>query len=248
MKINEIELMRGSDFEGGSEFLNNYKISDAEYKKLAAEGKLKKLPGNNSYTYQVTERGLSSEITILDPNKNGGNNNKVIAVLDVGPPSSTPIENVVEVGIITVDQKYRGQNLAKALYGIVLLPPPVGLGKILFSGTDQTPGGQRNWASLSKIPGVEITGYMMFYNNESRRGGGPEQDAALEELLGKVGGVYMGETRLAVWYEVPIELVTKPNKLSQYLEVSPKTNRLTIYGNTFGKGRYRSGLIAKYVG
>ena len=248
MKISEITLIPSDDFEGGSEYLTDYYVDDAKFKDLVAARVLRKLPGNNRYVYQTAERGLATEIVILDPEKSGGNENKVIAALAVRPPTRAPLENVVEVGTITVDENYRGQNLAKALYGIVLLPPPVGLGKILFSGQDQTPGGQRNWASLSKIPGVEVTGYLAFYNNESRRGGGPGQEAALEELLGKVGGVYMGEDKLSVWYEVPVEVVTAPNKLRQYLDVAPKTDRLAIYGNTFGNGRYRSGLMAKYVG
>jgi hypothetical protein len=249
MRIQEISLMRGSDFEGGRSHLGtHYNVGNKEYDDLDKSGKLKKLPGNNQYTYSVIERGLATEIVILDPGRKGKFTNLVIAALDVGLPSRSPIDNVVEVGTITVDEKYRGQNLAKALYGIVLLPPPVGLGKILFSGTDQTPGGQRNWVSLSKIPGVEITGYLAFYNEESRRAGGGDDVAALEELLGKVGGVYMGETKFQIWYEVPVQLVTTPQKLKQYLDVAPKTKRLSIYGDTFLKGRYSSGLMAKYVG
>jgi hypothetical protein len=248
MKISEISFIPGYSFEGGEDYLRYYYTDSQAYKELKQYNLLKKLPGNNRYTYRLVARESSAEIIIFDPDKRSGNGNKAIASLNVEALSNAPVKNAVEVGTITVNKTYRGQNLAKALYGIVLLPPPVGLGKILFSGQEQTPGGQRNWVSLSKIPGVEVTGYLMFYNDTSRRGGGPDQEAALEELLGKVGGVYMGEDKLSVWYEVPVEIATNPTNIAQYLEVSPKTNRLAIYGDTFKKGRYRSGLIAKYIG
>ena len=61
------------------------------------------------------------------------------------------------VETIVVKRDYRGQGLAKALYGIALSI----LKLTLEAGGMQTMHGQRMWLMLNSIPGVQVLGYNM---------------------------------------------------------------------------------------
>lgn len=143
-----------------------------------------KLPGGSGFVYTITPSGYTTEITIWDPKgpdyinaapqpvrkpreahwaftdrvKNWNNSKiapgQLIGKLEISSVRWFPLPNAVAVEVITVDEDYRGQGIAKALYGIVLtimkLP--------LVAGDSQTPGGRINWVSLASIPGVEVKG------------------------------------------------------------------------------------------
>lgn len=104
---------------------------------------------------------------------------QIIAVLNL-ENTQFPLPGALQVGSITVDEDYRGQGLAKALYGIVLSI----MRRPLVAGSSQTPGGRRNWVSLSQIPGVEIRGYVAI--NDDRI------DRKADEIMTKLGGDYLG--------------------------------------------------------
>jgi hypothetical protein len=94
-----------------------------------------------------------------------------------------PIKNLYQVSTITVDEDYRGQGIAKAMYGVVLSI----LKLTLLAGSQQTPGGRRSWMSLAQIPGVEVRGFVMLDERDLK------QDNNIDTLMGKLGGDYLGE-------------------------------------------------------
>jgi hypothetical protein len=108
----------------------------------------KKLPGNNNYRYNIIPRDGDYKIYIQDEGT-------LIGYLGL-TPIPFPLKKAVEVDYITVQKHYTGVGIAKALYGIALSI----MKRPLVSGTMQSPGGRRNWLSLSKIPGVEVNGYI----------------------------------------------------------------------------------------
>lgn len=111
-------------------------------------GKTQKLPGNNPYRYKIMNGVGNIGIYILDGDDN-------IGKLEL-ESINFPLKNSVTVDYITVHKHYTGFGIAKALYGIVLSI----MKRPLVSGNMQSPGGRRNWLSLSKIPGVEVRGYI----------------------------------------------------------------------------------------
>ena len=110
--------------------------------------KSKKLPGDNNYRYNIISRDGDYKIYIQD-------DGYLIGYLGL-TPMPFPLRGALEVDYITVQKHYAGIGIAKGLYGIVLSI----MKRPLISGTMQAPGGQRNWLSLSKIPGVEVNGYI----------------------------------------------------------------------------------------
>ena len=151
-----------------------------------------------------------------------------------------PLRGAVQVEVITVDEDYRGQGIAKALYGIVLtimkLP--------LVAGDSQTPGGRINWVSLASIPGVVMKGYAGLQNYELAPNM-PSQDKQAEKnidtIMGQLGGDYIGQSpagRHIFAFDV------QPNTTGKELEAYVKTNMSKIYGDT----KFRAGLYATWSG
>jgi hypothetical protein len=183
---------------------------------------LKKLPGNNSYYYTIDNKNVVIWNDKFKP----------IARLFILKTESFPVKNSYAVGGIGVLKSYQGQNLAKSLYGLVLLSPPVGLGGNLISDTSQTSGGRRNWASLAKIPGVEVTGFVSLPTNYS-------DINLINDLFGRVGGAYLGKNNHFVYYEFPITVDN--NEVKNLI----KNSRIKIYNEP---NDTMTGLIARYLG
>jgi len=109
----------------------------------------KPLPGGSGYTYAVNRTGKGDlEIMIFD-----GDN--LAAELDLF--ETQDFLNTWGVETVVVERPYRGQGLAKALYGIALSI----LKLTLEAGQMQTKHGQAMWLMLNSIPGVEVKGYNM---------------------------------------------------------------------------------------
>lgn len=145
--------------------------------------KSKKLPGNNNYRYNIIPRDGDYKIYIQDEGT-------LIGYLGV-TPMPFPLRGAVEVDYITVQKLYTGVGIAKGLYGIVLSI----MKRPLVSGTMQAPGGQRNWLSLSKIPGVEVNGYISIddhYFDSSSRYIREVLDRKVEAIMNS-GAEYMGK-------------------------------------------------------
>jgi len=144
--------------------------------------------------------------------------------------SHFPLPSAVRVDTITVDEDYRGQGIAKALYGIVLtimkLP--------LVAGHMQTPGGRKNWVSLASIPGVEMKGYVGLetYDLNSRN---------IDTVMGQLGGEHIGRTENG---EAFFAFDVQPTTTGKELEAHVKTSLSNIYG----RGRFNSGLYAIWRG
>ena len=197
------------------------------YKKL-----LKKLPGNNTYSYTIDKL---EDIVIWNNKLNPIARLHVISV-DTNRYTPFPIKNSYSVTSIGVLKDYQGQNLAKSLYGLVLLPPPIGLGGTLVSDASQTPGGRRNWASLARIPGVEVTGYISISKNI-------ENMNLIDDLFGRVGGVYIGENKYFVYYQFPITV--DDNEVKNLI----KNSNIKIYYEPYElEEPIEVRLMARYIG
>ena len=151
-----------------------------------------------------------------------------------------PLRGAVQVEVITVDEDYRGQGIAKALYGIVLtimkLP--------LVAGDSQTPGGRINWVSLASIPGVIMKGYAGLENYElapNMPSQAKQAEKNIDTTMGQLGGDYIGQSpagRHIFAFDV------QPNTTGKELEAYVKTKMSKIYGNT----KFRAGLYATWTG
>ena len=83
-------------------------------------------------------------------------NGHLVGILTVDPVFNLPIPEAVSVSDVTVDENYRSKGIAKAMYNIVFSV----MRKTLVAGDVQTLGGRRNWVGLSKLPGIEVKGYL----------------------------------------------------------------------------------------
>ena len=194
--LTEIGRINKSDFIGGKEFLK-----DPEYIKIDKKN-IRELPGGSGLKYTIVKQNID-DLTIQMLDKNATD---VIGSLSLNKDNYFPIKNSYSVNVITVDEDYRNQGIAKALYGIALTELKV----TLLAGDNQTPGGRKNWLSLANIPGVEIKGYVVldefdikidrvidkkihdkFYIEFIKR-----QNEKAEEriniLMSKLGGQYIG--------------------------------------------------------
>ena len=166
---------------------------------------------------------------------------QLVGKLSITTTGWFPIPKAVQVDTITVDEDYRGQGIAKALYGIVLtimkLP--------LLAGNMQTPGGRINWVSLASISGVEMKGYVGLANYELAVLGRASQDKEVEKnidtIMGQLGGDHIGTTSAGRQF---FAFDVKPNTTGKELEAHVKTNMSKIYGDT----EFTSGLYATWGG
>jgi hypothetical protein len=258
--IQEIEKYRADDYTGGK--------SQLKYSKPPK--KLYPLPGNSGLLYSIVNTyygsRYASSIKLWDPNnprptsKSKPSKNryelwyeyyerlekwekaqeklkkqsKLTEPTPVGELNISraifPIDNAVKVESITVDEDYRGMGLAKSLYGIVLTI----MKKTLLAGDEQTPGGRRNWASLSQIPGVQVYGYVAIENDEL--------DRYTNEIMGKLGGDYMGETGNYHYFRFNV----RPNTTGKELESYVKSKKIKLYGDSWNSAV--GGLYAIWTG
>ena len=139
----------------------------------------------------------------------------------------------MRVDTITVDEDYRGQGIAKALYGIVLTIMQVPL----VAGNSQTPGGQRNWVSLASIPGVDMKGWLSIDQSDL------DDHENIDIIMGKLGGQYIGKDRSSREY---FAFDVRPNTTGKELESHVKTYLSKVYDDY--NGDYDSGLYAVWTG
>ena len=180
---------------------------------------------------------------------------KLIGQLTLHPPYSFPLKNALQVGTITVDEDYRGVGLAKALYGIVLTI----MKRPLLAGSSQTPGGRRNWVSLSRIPGVEMKGYVAIDDSdltttsnldaiddkEDLRYARAENRATekrIDIIMGKLGGQYIGSDQSRHYFAFDVQPSTTGEELKAYID----TNLSKVYRDW--EGNNYTGLMAVWAG
>jgi len=234
MRLHEITTLPSNEYNPkASDFKIHPEVSK-EFKQI-----MKPLPGGSGLTYVVRSGNYSDiRITILDPQDLSYR----VGTLTIDQGGSIP-ENTWQAVLINVHPKYRGQGIAKALYGLALLPKPEGLGLTLVSDASQTPGGARNWLSLSQIPGVEVTGLVIVRipDDPVPKHIAPSYENLINDLLGKIGAVYHSESEYYYFYEIPVDLV------GEKLENIIKNSHIKIYpkGVVIGHGTL---LMAKYSG
>jgi hypothetical protein len=230
--VTEIERLAKNTYIGGKGELEDYK--------MPGEKKLMPLPGGSGLMYSIKNSSYSNGtyIFIVDPNAPTGRPT-IVAKLSVEDFNS-PIPNAVQVGSITVDEDYRNRGLAKALYGIVLSI----MGKTLVSGGEQTPGGRRNWVSLTNIPGVEVKGFVRVpdedvnFDPDNVWSSSEQEIDKTHNALMRLGGQFIGK-----------------NKWSEYwaFDVVPGASELkpavkTILSQLYDSGESETGLYAKWTG
>lgn len=269
--LTEIERLAKDDYTGGK--------GELAYVKKPGKKKVFPLPGGSGLQYAIMpETAQFTTIAIVDPNhtepkpvmkrwewrdefeqrlakweqmKAKGTlkpKPQVIAKLSIYG-GNQGIPGAVKVGSITVDEDYRGQGIAKALYGIVLTI----MKKTLIAGGEQTPGGRKNWLSLASIPGVEIKGFVQLDADETEfnkkdwpKGGTWDAEAKkyeqkvdkLHDTLMKLGGQFITKDRYAEYWAFDV----LPGKGE--LAPAVKTSINTLYD----KGEAATGLYAKWVG
>lgn len=156
-----------------------------------------------------------------------------------------PIPGAVQVNTITVDEDYRGQGIAKAMYGIVLTV----MKRVLVAGSSQTPGGRLNWVSLSQIPGVEMKGYIKIEDYDldtdpivRSQSGVKQAEKTIDTVMGELGGQYIGKKHDDHFFAFDVSPTTTGRELQAYVDT--KLNKL--YTNNYRRGG--AGLFARWVG
>ena len=190
--LTEIAAIPAYEFVGGK--------AELERDDYRNPKKLTPLPGGSGFAYSIE----NNTIIIVDTKRNA---EQAIAYLDLAsvgiPISGRPLQ----VQSITVDEDYRGQGLAKALYGIVLAI----MKRSLVSGTSQTPGGRRNWLSLASIPGVEVKGLVRLPTRDTDTSVGDPKSGYnkyVEKTIDRVmelGGQLVGKNKYASYWTFDVE-------------------------------------------
>ena len=269
-RLNEIQRLHKYDYEGGKDELEGYKSPKNKA--------LKPLPGGSGLEYTTRKDGHRTYIFIVDPNAKSSkpelgpverwgdflkrsrdwekNQNKsqpaIVAKLSVSPVDA-PIPNAVQVSSITVDEDYRGKGLAKALYGIVLTI----MGKTLVAGSEQTPGGRKNWVGLTNIPGVEVKGFVQIdadevnydpRNNSSDSGpfssygdGSSASEADVDknhDMLMRLGGQFIAKNKWSEFWAFDVV----PGRA----ELKPAIR--TALNQLYDEWQHGNGLYARWVG
>lgn len=229
--LSEIERLTKGDYTGGKDTLQ-----------YSGKSKITgKLPGGSGFTYSVKHFGADVSIKIYDP----ANNEDLIGKLELERAIGFPIKNAKQVHTITVDEEYRGQGIAKALYGIALAILKI----TLVAGSSQTPGGRRNWVSLSQIPGVDMMGYISVddYNlqtdpNEVGNTRLKTNIKNIDTIMGELGGQYIGQGQ---WGNHFFAFHVQPNATGKELEAVVKQKLAQVYN---GRSDVLSGLYAVWTG
>lgn len=282
LQLDEIERLSPSGFSGGKEYLDSYgreksvrelpggsgllysitKDSDDFIIKMwdpAGKGEFQPAPIGPRPSY-YTRPQWASRIEYMQQRdarrkaEFGRSPGKLIGQLTVDSVDhSFPIPGAVQVGTITVDEDYRGAGIAKALYGIVLTI----MKRPLLAGSSQTPGGRKNWMSLSQVPGVQLKGYMEIDDSDlhtydtskvnrsdDKRWMASQNKAAenrIDIIMGKLGGEHIGQNKSGTHY---FAFDVKPNTTKQELEAHVNTNLSKVYGGYDSSG----GLYAVWTG
>lgn len=280
-QLDEIERLSKSGFEGGKEHLSGEYSAGKIVKKLPGGSGLLYSIQNDSGDFKIrlwdTDKGEYQPTQA--PTKYSWHTNrehkqrmqwwqernerlkaefarapgKLIGELNVGKPYGFPIKNALQVNTITIDEDYRGVGLAKALYGIVLTI----MKRPLLAGSSQTPGGRRNWVSISQIPGVEMKGYFSIDEIDLKavdttklnprwddvdwaKRTNKQVEQTIDTIMGKLGGQYIGKSGDQEYFAFDVQPDTTKQELKAYVD-----SRLT---KVYGGYKSGSGLYAVWTG
>jgi ribosomal protein S18 acetylase RimI-like enzyme len=265
-ELDEIERLSPSGFEGGKSYLDSYGREKSVRKLPGGSGLLYSITkdGGGDFIIKMWDPANKGEFqpSPISPTRPPYYNRrewesridwikqkdarrkveydsapgKLIGQLTVnGVDYSFPLKNAVQVGTITVDEDYRGGGIAKALYGIVLTI----MKRPLLAGSSQTPGGRKNWISLSQIPGVQMKGYFRVDDEDFDYSFGGKK---IDIIMGKLGGQHIGQNKSGRHY---FAFDVKPNTTTQELQSYVNTNLTKVYTGEYGSG---AGLYAIWTG
>jgi GNAT superfamily N-acetyltransferase len=243
--VTEIERLRTGDYQGGKDDINLF---------VHRSKGLTPLPGGSRYLYNITGNKQQPMIAIWDPEGKDADPGRPQPIGRVNLDSAervVPLPGALQVGTITVDEDYRGQGIARALYGIVLAV----MRRPLIAGEGQTPGGRRNWIGLSQIPGVEVRGWVAIFDDYLNPNYAPEwetksaskkiqADAAnmIDTLMGKLGAEYIGKNAIN---EHVFAFDVRPGRSEKELEAVIKTELSRVYNEPTNVS---TGLLATWTG
>jgi GNAT superfamily N-acetyltransferase len=184
--VTEIERLNTRDYQGGKD--------EIEYLAKNRTG-LTPVPGGSGLLYNVKTGGYGPMVVIWDPkgpDARPGRPQPIGKLSLERADRRVPIKGALQVGSITVDEDYRGQGIAKSLYGIVLSV----MRRPLVAGSSQTPGGRQNWVSLAQIPGVEVRGWVSIddWDFDTRVSPSSQVSKRIDTLMGQLGAEYIGRT------------------------------------------------------
>lgn len=250
MRLAEIERLAPSDYPGGKNFLSagpGKKI----YRPLpGGSGLYYSIEGSRSPTIKLWDPRGQKPSTEREPRKQryefwyeynerleawrerqakqgagGRTQPQLIGKLELYDYSGFPMPGAVRVHSITVDEDYRGQGLAKALYGIVLSI----MRRPLIAGDAQTPGGRRNWVSLASIPGAEVRGWVALSSQGQH------------DNVDRIGGQFIGQKGDLRFFSFDLT----PNAGGKELQPTVKTRLTQLYGRNI---EYLNGIYAVWRG
>lgn len=264
--LTEIERLSPSGFEGGKDYLDSYGREKSVRKLPGGSGLLYSITNDSGdfiiRLWDSTNKGDFKEepISTIKPpyysrrewesriewiqRRNARRKaefdsapGKLVGQLTVNDVSYYfPLKGAVQVGTITVDEDYRGVGLAKALYGVVLTI----MKRPLLAGSSQTPGGRRNWLSLSQIPGVDMKGFFRIDDDDFEYNGANKK---IDIIMGQLGGQHIGTTRSGRHY---FSFDVQPNTTKQELQAYVDTKLSKVYGSYNSDSG--AGLFAVWTG
>lgn len=248
MKLWEIEKIPAAGYLGGKRSLE-YGHGAKQYQKL---------PGGSGLLYTIDSARFFTEIKLYDPQgpQAIAQLPQIVGQLELKPVPDFPLPGSLMVNTITVDEDYRSQGLAKAMYGIVLSI----MRRPLIAGGRQTPGGRQNWVSLSQIPGVEVRGFFelnaadlnpmssqsRYINPERVDKFNREIERTIETIMGKIGAEFLGTSRSGRHY---FAFDVLPGTTGKEMEAYVKTRLTKVYINYMNVAAEPSaGLYAVWTG
>lgn len=107
---------------------------------------------------------------------------RVLADLTLNDATDLFPFKAVQVDSIYVDKDFRNKGYAKLVYKMAFKETKA----TLVAGNNQTPGGRMNWVSLSKIPEIEVIGYIRLLPRDI-------EDSDIMEKVLERGGQYEGK-------------------------------------------------------
>jgi hypothetical protein len=269
-QINEIERLYKSDFTGGKSSLFPGHSAKKYFELPGGSGLLYSIEGNNEPIIKLWDpnppgeknkpKKMGHEFTSEyetrlraweERRRTGKKEPQIIGKLSLEKPHIFPLKNALQVHTITVDEDYQGMGLAKAMYGIALAI----LKRPLLAGSSQTPGGRRNWVSLSQIPGVEMKGYIeidedAFTTRDPSKFGSSAKIVAqnnkaaekqIDTIMGQLGGQYIGGKSGKHYFAFDVQ----PTTTGKELEAHVKQKLVNVYGN---QTEFGGGLFAVWTG
>ena len=238
-----VRIPQSEIFSQGKEYLDQLK--SANPKTIPSMlNKLKPVPDDEDLRYGIIPRDEVGQYHVIIVN----NSDQIIGDLALAPVKDFPMQPAYTVEFITVIEDYRGMGIGNLLYKIALRDQ----GIQLIAGESQTVGGRRNWISLSKTPGVTISGWG-WVNVSEQANSNPELvkiQKKFEKSMTKAGATSLGVNKgpsntlsRAInkhWYLFPVHAGEK--------EFKAINNAIKIYYNDVYNlpFLYKVGLLANW--